>query len=470
MHRFALIAVLLLVPANLLASPTVVKFKLNAIDGQPWSLDDCKSKAIVVVFIGTQCPVNNAYMPTLVELEKAYRDKGVQIVAINANEHDSLDAIKVHAKKFGLTFPVLRDEKQTVAKRFGADRHPTAFLLDDKHAIRYQGRIDDQFGIGFQRTEPTRRDLVVALDEVLAGKAVTTAKTTVAGCFITSADCEAGERRRHLHEGRIAHPAEALPGVPSSRPDRPDAAVDLRGRVELVGDDPRGGQRETHAALARRPEARQVHERPQAADDERTKLLAWIDAGCPEGDDKDRPPPKKFPEGWTIGKPDVVFTFKDAFTVPAKSVKGVMPYKNFVDPDELRRGQVDPGRRGQAGQSRGGAPHHRLHRAGKRDKRPRRHRQRLARRLRPGRLGSVFPPGSAKKVPKGATLRFPDALHAERHRADRQIVGRPDLRQGAAQSRGQDARHHPANLRDPAGRRESQGHQQDHLQQGRDAL
>ena len=79
------------------------------------------------MFIGTQCPINNAYMPKLVELEKEYRGKGVQFVAINANEHDTTRTIRQHAKKFGLTFPVLRDEKNMVADRFGAERHPTAF-------------------------------------------------------------------------------------------------------------------------------------------------------------------------------------------------------------------------------------------------------------------------------------------------------------------------------------------------------
>ena len=92
----------------------------------------------------------------LVELDKTYRDKGVQFVAINANEHDTLGRIAEHAKKFGLTFPVLRDDEATSSPIASArERHPTAFMLDAKHKIRYQGRIDDQFGIGFQR--PSRR-------------------------------------------------------------------------------------------------------------------------------------------------------------------------------------------------------------------------------------------------------------------------------------------------------------------------
>ena len=42
-------------------------------------------------------------------------------------------------------------------------------------SIRYQGRIDDQFGFDFRRKEPTRHDLAEALNEVLAGKKVTVA-------------------------------------------------------------------------------------------------------------------------------------------------------------------------------------------------------------------------------------------------------------------------------------------------------
>ena len=59
-------------------------------------------------------------------------------------------------------------------------------------------------------------------------------------------------------------------------------------------------------------------------------LLAWIDQGCAKGDDKDLPEPAKFPAGWRIGKPDVVFPMPEEFKVPAT---GVLPYQRFsVDP------------------------------------------------------------------------------------------------------------------------------------------
>ena len=59
-----------------------------------------------------------------------------------------------------------------VADRFGAKRAPEAFILDEGRAIRYRGRIDDQYGVGSQRQTPTSRDLIEALEELLAGKPV----------------------------------------------------------------------------------------------------------------------------------------------------------------------------------------------------------------------------------------------------------------------------------------------------------
>src|SRR5437762_1140135 len=74
-----------------------------------------------------------------------------------------------------------------VADQFGAQRTPEAVLLYAAGVVVYQGRIDDQFGIGYQQAKPTRRELADALDEVLAGKAVSRPQVPVAGCLIARA-------------------------------------------------------------------------------------------------------------------------------------------------------------------------------------------------------------------------------------------------------------------------------------------
>ena len=66
------------------------------------------------------------------------------------------------------------------------------------------------------------------------------------------------------------------------------------------------------------------------ADADRTTLLAWIDQGCPKGDPADLPPEKRFAEGWRIGKPDVVFTMPDEYTVPADAGPRGVKYQYFI--------------------------------------------------------------------------------------------------------------------------------------------
>jgi len=61
-------------------------------------------------------------------------------------------------------------------------------------------------------------------------------------------------------------------------------------------------------------------------------VVAWVDAGAKEGDPKDAPPPRKFVEGWNIGKPDLVLEMPEAFDVPAT---GLVEYRYVILPTHL---------------------------------------------------------------------------------------------------------------------------------------
>src|SRR5438045_1548268 len=63
---------------------------------------------------------------------------------------------------------------------------------------------------------------------------------------------------------------------------------------------------------------------------ERDTLLTWIKEGCPEGDPKDMPPPRQFVQGWTIGKPDKVFTMPQPFVVPANAPRKGLSYQHIL--------------------------------------------------------------------------------------------------------------------------------------------
>ncbi len=75
-------------------------------------------------------------------------------------------------------------------------------------------------------------------------------------------------------------------------------------------------------------------------DAEKKVLLAWANTGALKGDAKDLPPTPVYPEGWAIGKPDLVFEMQEEYTVPAE---GVIEYQVLLHPDQLHGTEVDPG-------------------------------------------------------------------------------------------------------------------------------
>ena len=107
-------------------------------------------------------------------MAERYADEDVQFIGINSNRQDSLEEIGHYARECKIEFPLLKDPGNRVADEFGAVRTPEAFVLDEDRVVRYWGRIDDQFGVGYARGKKSASELTRAIDEVLAGKPVST--------------------------------------------------------------------------------------------------------------------------------------------------------------------------------------------------------------------------------------------------------------------------------------------------------
>lgn len=182
----ALVALALLgiIFSNLILAGDLKKaesFSLKDYNGKLYSLADFKnSKAIVLIFVSTQCPVSNAYNERMAKLYNQYKDKNVKILGINSNKAETSDEIKKHATEKNLQFAILKDENNIVADKFEASSTPEAYVLNGNLEVVYHGRIDDN-----RKAEDVQAsDLSVALDEILAGKAVSNPKTKAFGCSI----------------------------------------------------------------------------------------------------------------------------------------------------------------------------------------------------------------------------------------------------------------------------------------------
>jgi len=162
-------------------------FTLPGVDGKDYSLSSFKDKKlVVVVFSCNHCPYVQAYEERLIGIQRHYGPKGVQLIAINANDavgypEDNLDCMVKRAKQRGYNFPYLRDETQRIARAYGAEYTPEAFVLNCRFAVRYIGRIDDNW----QHPDKVRtHDLRNAIDAVLAHRKVENPITHAIGCTI----------------------------------------------------------------------------------------------------------------------------------------------------------------------------------------------------------------------------------------------------------------------------------------------
>ena len=162
-------------------------FTLPGIDGKTYELASfADAKVLVVVFTCNHCPYAKAAEERLIELQRDYADRGVQVVAINPNDSarypdDSFEAMKARAEEMRYPFPYLHDESQAVAKAYDAACTPDLFVFGADRALIYNGRLDDNWK---DASAVTRRDLREVLDATLAGRTIDFEVVPSMGCSI----------------------------------------------------------------------------------------------------------------------------------------------------------------------------------------------------------------------------------------------------------------------------------------------
>jgi peroxiredoxin len=173
--------------SNLRIGDKAIPFNLPGVDDKEHALNDYVGKnAVVVIFSCNHCPYVRAWEDRMVRIQTDYKDKGAQLVAINANDDskypdDSFPKMKERAREKKFNFPYLRDETQKVARAYGAERTPEVYLFDKNLNLQYHGTIDDNYDDPKAVKEHYLRK---ALDSVLSERSVSTAETKPVGCTI----------------------------------------------------------------------------------------------------------------------------------------------------------------------------------------------------------------------------------------------------------------------------------------------
>lgn len=145
-----------------------------------------KNRAVCVVFMCNPCPYVGLYLDRLKQIQTDFQNQGVILMGINANDavqspEDSFENMKAFAEQHQLNFPYLRDPTQDVARSFGAETTPEAFLLDSEGVVRYNGGIDDNAHEAELVQQHYLRD---AIAQVLNGESIAQAATQPIGCSL----------------------------------------------------------------------------------------------------------------------------------------------------------------------------------------------------------------------------------------------------------------------------------------------
>ncbi|NBO92502.1 MAG: hypothetical protein EBV06_09375 [Planctomycetia bacterium] len=290
------------------------------------------NKASVVVFLSFDCPVSNSYAPTLIALHKAYFARGVGFIGVVAGSDLTEADLRKQADAYDLPFPLILDPGMKRADAFKAKIAPEAFVIDHNEVLRYRGRIDNTYHARLRKNpRTTDHDLKNALDDLLDGKSVRVPITQAIGCSLVREDSSKASGPvtyykdvlpiLQTHCQQCHRPGEVGPFALMTYKQAANWASDIKDYTQT-------GKMPPWKVVA----GESFHNDRRLSEADRKTLAAWADNGAPEGNPKDAPKARSFTEGWQLGKPDLILTVPDDFTL---GPSGPDAFRCFVLPTGL---------------------------------------------------------------------------------------------------------------------------------------
>jgi len=169
-------------------------FKLQGVgtNNRDVSLSNLKGKIIVLEWLNHGCPFVKKHYESgnMQSLQKKYTKKNVVWLSIISSAEgkqghvNTAGAIKNKNAHKSFATDILLDPKGRVGKLYMAKTTPHMFIIDKEGKLVYQGAIDDTADTNTESIKGSKNYVAQALDEMLAGKAVSTATTKSYGCSV----------------------------------------------------------------------------------------------------------------------------------------------------------------------------------------------------------------------------------------------------------------------------------------------
>jgi peroxiredoxin len=178
--------------ANVAAGQAAPEFALADIQGKPQKLSAYRGKYVVLEWFNSECPFVQKHYESgnMQSLQKKYGDKGVVWLTVNSTSPESSnyrDAARsqqiVKDWKINSTALML-DADGKVGQAYGARTTPHMWVIDPSGKVIFVGGIDDKATFRAADVKDARNFVAAALDESMAGKAVSVSAATPYGCSV----------------------------------------------------------------------------------------------------------------------------------------------------------------------------------------------------------------------------------------------------------------------------------------------
>jgi hypothetical protein len=178
------------------AAPEIGKpapeFTLTDSAGTSHKLSDFKGKVVVLEWLNHGCPFVKKHYDegNMQKLQKKYTGEGVVWLSIVSSapgkqgHMTAEDTNKTKEEKGAAPTAVLLDEDGKVGQLYEAKVTPELFIINPEGALVYAGGIDDKKSTDPADIATSTNFVAQALDEILAGKPVSMAKTAAYGCSV----------------------------------------------------------------------------------------------------------------------------------------------------------------------------------------------------------------------------------------------------------------------------------------------
>jgi len=161
-------------------------FSLSDQNGKTVSLSDYAGKIVVLEWFNNECPFVVKHYSTghMNALATKYSASDVVWLAINSSKSTTNERNLAVAGEWKIDRSILNDATGEVGHAYGAKTTPHMYIVDKTGKLAYMGAIDSVKSTEAGDIDGAQNYVASALDELLAGKAVSTPETASYGCSV----------------------------------------------------------------------------------------------------------------------------------------------------------------------------------------------------------------------------------------------------------------------------------------------